>query len=206
MLSKRSIAGVGLTVAAAPLLYRGFTGQWPEIVRSFTERDDTRRALGGDAGVVVRDSVRVEQPIADVFRFWRRFENLPQFMEGLESVTEGADGRSHWVARGLGGLRAEWDAEIVNEVENKVIGWRTLPDSDVAIAGSVNFDAVRGGRGTQVTVSLQYVAPGGRASDLLARLLGRAPAQTIREDLRRLKQVLEAGELARAVRPKEAVQ
>ena len=156
MLSKRSIAGVGLTVAAAPLLYRGFTGQWPEIVRSFTERDDTRRALGGDAGVVVRDAVRIEQPIADVFRFWRRFENLPQFMEGLESVTEGADGRSHWIARGLGGLRAEWDAEIVNEVENKVIGWRTLPDSDVAIAGSVNFDAVRGGRGTQVTVSLQY--------------------------------------------------
>jgi uncharacterized membrane protein len=206
MLSKRSIAGVGLTVAAAPLLYRGLTGQWPEIVRSFTERDDTRRALGGDAGIAVRDSVRVEQPIADVFRFWRRFENLPQFMEGLESVTEGADGRSHWVARGVGGLRAEWDAEIVNEVENKVIGWRTLPDSDVAIAGSVNFDGVRGGRGTQVTVSLQYAAPGGRASDLLARLLGRAPAQTIREDLRRLKQVLEAGELARAVPQKETVQ
>jgi uncharacterized membrane protein len=94
-------------------------------------------------------------------------------------------------------VRVEWDAEIINESENQVIGWRSLPGSDVVSAGSVNFDSVRGDS-TQVTVRLQYEAPAGRAGELAAALLGRAPSQTLREDLRRFKQLLEAGEIARA--------
>ena len=91
-----------------------------------------------------------------------------------------------------------WDAEIINEVPNSVIGWRSLPGSDVVSAGSANFDTVRGGRSTQVTVHLQYAAPGGRLGAFLASVFGREPSQTIREDLRRFKQLLEAGEVARA--------
>jgi uncharacterized membrane protein len=67
------------------------------------------------------------------------------------------------------------------------------------VAGSVNFDRVRGGHSTQVTVHLQYAPPAGRVGSSVATLLGREPSQTIREDLRRLKQVLEAGEVARAI-------
>jgi uncharacterized membrane protein len=66
------------------------------------------------------------------------------------------------------------------------------------MAGSVNFDSVRGGRSTQVSVHLRYAPPAGRTGDMVAKLFGRAPSQTIREDLRRLKQILEAGEIARA--------
>jgi uncharacterized membrane protein len=47
-------------------------------------------------------------------------------------------------------------------------------------------------------VHLQYEPPGRRAGALLASMLGREPSQTIREDLRRVKQLLEAGEIARA--------
>jgi uncharacterized membrane protein len=119
-------------------------------------------------------------------------------MTHLESVTEKSDGRSHWVARGPGGVRVEWDAEIINEVENKVIGWRSLTGSDVVNAGAVNFDPGRGG-GTKLTVHIQYAAPAGRAGALVASLLGREPSQTVREDLRRFKQLLEAGEIARAL-------
>ena len=81
-------------------------------------------------------------------------------MTHLHRVTEGSDGKSHWVAAGPAGLAVEWDAEIINEVENKVLGWRSLPGSDIVTAGSVNFDSVRGGRSTQVTVHLQYAAAG----------------------------------------------
>ena len=95
----------------------------------------------------------------------------------------------------------EWDAEIINDVEDQLIAWRSLPGSDVVSAGSVNFDAVRGGRSTQVSVHLQYAPPAGRAGALLSRLFGREPSQTIREDLRRLKQLLEAGEVARVAAP-----
>jgi hypothetical protein len=74
----------------------------------------------GDRGVHVRESIRLQIPVGDVYRFWRRLDNLPQFVAHLERVTEGADGMSHWVASGPAGLAVEWDAEIINEVENKI--------------------------------------------------------------------------------------
>src|SRR5205814_3477281 len=104
---------------------------------------------------------------------------------------------SHWVASGPAGLRVEWDAEIIHEVENQILAWRSLPNSDVVTSGSVNFDTVRGGA-TQVSVHLQYAPPAGKAGALIASLFGREPSQTVREDLRHFKQLLEAGEIPRA--------
>ena len=99
-----------------------------------------RTALGGDRGLRVREAIRVEVPLEEVYRFWRRLENLPRFMAYLESVTESRRRvRSHWVARGPGGVRVAWDAEIINEVENQILAWRSLPGSDIVTAGSVNF-------------------------------------------------------------------
>ena len=197
--SRRSVPGYCLAIAATPLAYRGIAGTWP-LVGNGRPADDTREALSGDRGVHVRESIRLELPIEEVYRFWRRLENLPRFMTYLERVTERSDGRSHWVACGPAGLRVEWDAEIVNEVENKVIGWRWLPGSDVVTAGSVTFSPVRRGQGTQLSVNLQYAPPAGRAGALFATIFGREPSQTIREDLRRVKQLLEAGEIPRAYR------
>jgi len=156
------------------------------------------RALAGDRGFHVRESIRLEKPVDEVYRYWRQLANLPRFMSYLESVTDLGNGRSHWVAKGPAGVNVAWDAEIINEVENKVIGWRSLPDSDVVTAGSVNFDVVRDGRSTQVSVHLQYAPPAGRAGAWIATLFGREPSQTIREDLRHFKQLLEAGETPRA--------
>jgi uncharacterized membrane protein len=137
--------------------------------------------------------VTIDLPVSEVYRFWRRLENLPRFMYHLESVRELSDRRSRWVATGPVGAKVEWDAEIINTVEDQVIGWRSLPGSDVVTAGSVNFDAANGGRSTELIVHLQYEPPAGRAGGLLASIFGRAPEQMIREDLQRLKQLLEAG-------------
>ena len=193
--TRRNRAGLYLAIASAPLLYRGLTGGWP--VENLPSAD-TRVALSGDRGLRVREAIRLEAALEDVYRFWRQLDNLPRFMSYLDSVAESADGRSHWIARGPGDIRVEWDAEIINEVENTVLAWRSLPDSDIVTAGSVNFDRVRGGRSTQLTVNLQYAPPAGRSGAAVAWLFGRAPSQTIREDLRRLKQLLEAGEIAQA--------
>jgi uncharacterized membrane protein len=196
--SRRSLVGACLAASSAPLLYRGITGRWPDVLNGHVQPDSTRAALAGERGVHVRESVRLDLPVADVYRFWRRLENLPRFMTHLHRVTETPDGSSHWVACGPAGLAVEWDAEIINEVENQVIGWRSLPGSDVVTAGSVNFDTAREGRSTQVSVHLQYAPPAGKASALIASLFGREPSQTIREDLRHFKQLLEAGEIPRA--------
>jgi uncharacterized membrane protein len=119
-------------------------------------------------------------------------------MAHLDRVTESSDRTSHWVAAGPAGLTVEWDAEIINEMDDTLIAWRSLPGSDVRSAGSVKFNAVRAGRSTEVSLDLQYVPPAGKAGALIASLFGREPSQTIREDLRQFKQLLEAGEMPRA--------
>ena len=206
-LSRQSRTRAWLTVAGTTLVYRGVTGHCPVYstlgVTTARNGSDTRVALAGDRGIKVHEAVTLERPIEEVYSFWRRFENLPRFMTYLERVDDLGNGRTRWVAKGPLRTTVEWDAEIINEVDNQVIGWRSLPGGDVTIAGSVNFDSVRNGRATRVTVRLQYEPTAGRAGALLARLFGREPSQTIREDLRRFKQLLEAGEVpvAAAIRP-----
>jgi uncharacterized membrane protein len=202
-LSRRSMPGVVLAAAAAPVAYRSLTGEWPGVSNGLA-RQETRVALSGSRGVHVREAVRLEVPRDEIYAFWRRLENLPRFMPHLTSVTDLGGARSHWVATGPAGAQVEWDAEIINEIENELIGWRSLAGSDIATAGSVRFSTARQGRSTQVSVNLQYAAPGGRAGRVLALVLGRDPAQMIREDLRRLKQLLETGEIPRATRGADA--
>ncbi len=196
--SRRSALGACIAISSAPLLYRGVTGRWPDALHGRERLEHTKAALGGARGVHVRESCRLEVPVADAYGYWRRLENLPRFMKHLNQVTETPDGTSHWVAAGPGGLAVEWDAEVINEVENKVLAWRSLPGSDVVTAGSVTFRETRAGRGTQVSVHLQYAPPAGKAGTLVASLFGREPSQTIREDLRRFKRLLEAGERPQA--------
>jgi uncharacterized membrane protein len=197
--SRRSMPGLLLAAGAAPLAYRGVTGRWPAGLESLVgSRSDTREALSGPRGIHVRESVRLECPIDEVYRFWSRLENLPTFMENLAAVTDLGGGRSHWIARGPGGVTVEWDAEIINEVQNKVLAWKSLPGGDVVSAGSVTFEPVRDGSATQLKVTLQYDPPAGKLGKLVASAFGSEPSQTIREDLRRLKQLLEAGEIAKA--------
>ena len=195
--TRRPRSGAIIAAASLTLLYRGVTRRRPRA-RDGRGTESTRAALAGNRGLHARESIRLELPIGDVYRFWRRLENLPQVMSHLNRVTETSPRQSHWVAAGPAGLAAEWDAEIFNEIENRLLAWRSLPGSDVVTAGSVNFDAVRGGRSTQVSVNLQYQPPAGKTGALFASLFGRAPSQTIREDLRHLKQLLEAGEIPQA--------
>ena len=158
--SRRSVPTALLAAAAAtPIAYRGLVGTWP--FENGHAADDTRSALAGRRGIHVRESIRLETPVAEVYRFWRRLENLPHVFTHLEDVTELGDGRSHWIARGPAGLGVEWDAEIINEVENKVIGWRSLPESDVVTAGSGDvFTDSRGPRYAGVRASPVRTAGG----------------------------------------------
>jgi uncharacterized membrane protein len=154
---------------------------------------DTRRALGGRAGVHVDERITINRPIEELYRFWRNLENLPRFMQHLESVERLTDTLSRWRAKGPAGTVVEWSAEIINEVPNQVIGWRSIEGSDVVSAGSVNFDQLGSGQ-THVRVRLQYSPPGGKAGAAVAKLFGRDAATEIREDLQRFKQLVETGE------------
>ena len=142
-------------------------------------------------GIKVERSVVVGRPAAEVYQFWRNFENLPRFMDHLASVTVIDENHSHWVAKAPAGLRMEWDATIHNEIENELIAWRSLPGADVNNAGSVHFAPTGDGR-TEVRVVLSYQPPAGKLGAAVAKLLGEEPSQQVEDDLRRFKQVMEA--------------
>jgi uncharacterized membrane protein len=133
-----------------------------------------------------------------VYRFWRDFRNLPQIMTHLESVAVLDERRSHWTAQGPAGRLVEWDAETVEDRPNERISWRSLPGSDVANSGTVRFRAAPGDRGTEVHLEMNYAPPGGELGSLVARLFGQEPSQQVQADLRKLKQVLETGEVTRS--------
>lgn len=150
---------------------------------------------GGDArqrpGVRVRETITVDAPRAELYRFWRRLENLPRVMSHLEEVRQLGGGRSHWTAKGPAGRKVSWTAEITDERENQSIAWRSLPESEVPNEGAVGFrDAAEGG--TEIIVSLTYHPPGGPAGALLAGLFGGDAAREIRSDLKRFKEEVEA--------------
>ena len=190
-IKNRSKTGVALGLLGAGLLYRGATGQC-EAYRSL----GINTAANGDEEIArevhVEKSVTISATPKELYRFWRNYENLPLFMEDLESVTELDETRSHWVAIGPGGKKIEWDAEIYNDKENELIAWRSLPGSDITNAGSVHFQEAPG-HGTYVKVVLNYNPPGGKAAALFAKLFGKEPGQLIEHNLRRFKQLTETG-------------
>jgi uncharacterized membrane protein len=197
--------GRGLLVPlGGALLFRGVSGFCPGnylIGRNSAETGRTSpvASVGRGRGIKVEESVTIARRPEELFRFWRDFRNLPRFMEHLESVTVIDANRSRWVAKGPGGSRVEWEAEIHNEIENELIAWRSVGDADVNNAGSVHFRAAPGG-GTEVRVVLSYEPPAhtGRLGQAIARLFGEEPGQQVREDLGRFKQVMEAGVAATA--------
>jgi uncharacterized membrane protein len=180
-------------------LYRGMTGRsyvYHALGVTSQPRDKRRASVPYRQGIRVDESVTINAAPSELYALWRRVESLPNFMDRVLSVTPLDDIRSHWVARGPAGKQVQWDAEITNDIPDRLIGWKSLPGSDVDTAGAVHFKTAPGQRGTEVTVELQYLPPGGLPSALLAKLLGEEPEQQVREDLRRLKQLIEAGEVA----------
>lgn len=188
-----SIAGGGL------LLAMGATGYCPFY--HALSIDNAREGAAQpsdyyDDGIHVVVSYVIATEPRELFEFWRNFENLPKFMNHLKAVTCLGPTRSHWVARGPAGIDVEWDAEIINEEPDRLISWRTVGQADVDSAGTVLFVPAADGRGTRVHVNLDYIPPAGRVGQAIAKIFGDDPAQLIRADLRRFKQLMESGEAA----------
>jgi len=197
-LRQKSWAGAGLALLGTGFLRRGITGfcyTYQALGFRTSDQGQGRNvSVPYELGVRVDEAITINRPRAEVFAFWRNLENLAQFMEHVESVRETPGEKcSHWVAKGPGGRRMEWDAEIINEIDGELIGWRSLAGSDVANAGSVRFAQAEGGRGTEVRVSLQYNPPGGAIGAFVAKMFGEEPSTQIRNDLKRLKMKLESG-------------
>ncbi|MCA1669300.1 MAG: SRPBCC family protein [Thermomicrobia bacterium] len=183
--------GVACALAGGTLIARAVKGR----TRASGDDDHSPAAsVGHKEGVRVEKTVTINKSPEELYRFWRNFENLPRFMDHLESVQVKDATHSHWKAKGPAKKSVEWDAVIISDVANEVIAWKST-DAQIANAGSVRFRNAPGGRGAEVTVNLEYDPPAGKLGMFIAKMFGEEPTQQVQDDLRRFKQVMEAGEI-----------
>lgn len=176
--SRRNVAGAVLAAAGGYLVYRGFRhSQQPRTIH-------------------VESSLTINRPVQGVYRFWKNLENLPKFMQHLRSVSATGQNSSHWHAWAPLGMTIAWDAEITDERENHFLVWRSASGSLVEHRGSIEFRQAPADRGTEIVVALNLWIPAGRIGAAFANLFGENPEQQIKGDLRRMKQLLETGEIA----------
>jgi len=202
-LKRRSLGGLIVAAVGGALVKRGVTGHCDMYQRlgvdtAHTEHQQSKqRDRIAQRGIQIERSYLIDRSPDDLYGFWRKFDNLPQIMTHLKEVRVIDDRRSHWVASApaIAGGSVEWDAEITADEPNSRIAWQSLPGSTEDTTGEVRFARALGDRGTQVTVSLKYVPPGGRLGHWTAKLFGEAADQQIQEDLRRFKRQMETGEI-----------
>lgn len=186
----------GAAAVAVPLATRGITGHWP-----------LEGPVGGDDTVDVRATFTIMRPAVEIYDRWRRLEDLPEILRHVKEVREGEDGRTYWRAETPVG-EVEWEASIVEERRPDILRWQSLPDSDVVHEGRLVLKPWRGGEGTLLDLRL-HIGPNHHRTDNGAREEGvmqtvrRAVAALVRpslelevvEDLRRFKNLTEAGEI-----------
>jgi uncharacterized membrane protein len=197
-LGSLALVGAGL---AASLGRRSFP-MVSAALAGLTILNQIRRSRGnsgqvGDGAIHLRETVTIDRPAEELYRFWRNFENLPRFMAHLHEVQPVGENQWRWVVSGPLGSRLEWTAEIMNETPDQLIAWRSLGGGDVESAGTVRFEPAPAGRGTIVKVEMQYRPPAGKVGATIARLLGVGPEKQVGVDLHRFKQLMEAGEVSR---------
>lgn len=130
-------------------------------------------------------SIEIDLPVSTVYNQWTQFEDFPEFMDGVERVTQLDDKRLHWVAE-IAGTREEWDAEIVDQQPDRRIAWRAI--TGTTNDGVVSFEP-SGPNSTRVTLDLD-VEPEG-LKEKVGEKLGFVSKQ-VEGDLERFKQFIES--------------
>jgi uncharacterized membrane protein len=176
-LSQRSKSGLALAAAGGALAYVGARGKQQH------------------EPLIAEGSVLINCAREEAYKRYRRFEELPTFMNHLESVEKIGDKQYRWTAVGPMGLRISWNTEIVDEREGEFVAWRSLPGSDLAVEGSVRFETAPGDRGTILAAVTRYDPPAGKLGRSIAKLFGKDPKFLMQQDLRRFRAVLETGEI-----------
>jgi uncharacterized membrane protein len=203
-LRRRGIDGIALAAGGAYLAARGVTGHC-QLYRTLGisthgpapayKREEGSPGLAPLEGLRTEESIVIDRPAEDLYSFWRKYENLAGFMPHIESVTSTDGINSHWVAKAPLGTTVEWDARIHTDDPWRMFSW-TSTQGEVATAGSVHFKPMPGHQSTEVRLNMKFDPPLGKVGVGLAEVFGMGPDQFARETLKRLKQMMETGEMS----------
>ena len=183
-MTRKGLVGTAFSLAGLSLAARGVTNLDLKTLLGMSSARDA---------IHINKAININAPVDQLYAFWSNFENFPRFMGHIEQVKDLGNGRSHWVAEGPAGSRAEWDAIITEKIPNQEIAWESVAGSEVKTEGKVHFTENKDG-GTRITVLLRYTPPAGAIGHVVATMFGKNPKQAMDEDLARLKSLFEEGE------------
>lgn len=158
--------------------------------------EHTARGLSWRGDAPIGRTVTIDRPRAEIYAFWLDFKNLPSFMENIRDVAITGPQTARWSIAAPFGQSVSIETRLVEEREGELLAWESLPGSDIDAHGIVLFRDAPGDRGTEVEAIVSYRPPGGAAGRLVATLFQKEPAIQGRRELKRLKMLLEAGEIA----------
>lgn len=167
----------------------------PTEARDDAPKSARRDDKDGDYAIVGR-SVLINRPRQDLYSFWRDFQNLPKFMEAIESVRIGTGDAMIWAIKAPADQTVELETELTSDEPGRSLGWRSTDTSQIKTVGEVTFVDAPGGRGTIVTASIAYEPPAGDLGRLVAKVFGKEPNIQARHELKRFKMLMETGEIA----------
>jgi uncharacterized membrane protein len=133
----------------------------------------------------VKESIEVSVPVSTAYNQWTQFEEFPQFMENVESVTQLDDAHLRWIAE-ISGKREEWKAEITHQEPDRVIAWRALEGRENS--GRVVFEQLGPDR-TRIEVTMTWEPEG--FAEATADKIGLSD-RAVKVDLERFKELIEA--------------
>ena len=208
-LDRRDVQGGLLAVLGAELIRRGATGHClvydalnvstaSDAVAHGPHRDlpaSRAATVRASRAVKIEHTITVKRPAEELYAFWRNPANVPRIVDMVESVEEASDTTARWRVRGPGGVNIEWEAQIINDIPNELLAWKSVGDADIPNAGSIHFRPAPNARGAEVRFVLEYEPPGGHLGAWVAKLLKQNPDQQVRAALRRFKQLAETGEI-----------
>jgi uncharacterized membrane protein len=208
-LDRGDVTGGLLAVVGAELVRRGATGHCLvyDALNVSTASDATHHGFHRDVpaspaatvrasrAVKIEHSITVMRSPAELYAFWHDPANVARVVEFIESVEPVNDTTARWRARGPGGITIEWDAQIINDIPNELLAWKSVGDSDIPNAGSIHFRPAPDAKGTEVRLVLEYEPAAGHLGAWIAKLLKENPNERVRTSLRRFKQLAETGEV-----------
>lgn len=139
----------------------------------------------------IKKRIDVNAPVTECYRIWSDFENLPRFMKNVLRVQRHGNIEEawHWVLKGPFGTTLECDVRIDSMLPNNAISWSSLPESDIATSGTVNFQPEPEG-GTRISYAGAYEAPMGELGTLVADFIEN-PGEIIDISLVNFKKLVE---------------
>jgi uncharacterized membrane protein len=139
----------------------------------------------------IEASVTIQRPVEQVFGFYRDFRNLPSILGDVMEIEQIGPAVTRWTIQGFLGIRAYWTIRVTEERSNELIRYQTVTSPRLTTRWAIYF--APGSEAGETNVREAMTTPLGRLGRAALALIGKFPAEEVRSNLQRLKQMLETG-------------